>query len=80
MRNYNGKPRRERNRARTEGGLFGIPQAFTLSTEEQGRRTLHMHIQVWIEALEELRRTAFHGTPKSPTTHEAKRKLCHYIL
>lgn len=67
------------NRARTEGGLFGIPQAFTLSTEEQGRRTLHMHIQVWIEALEELRRTAFHGTPKSPTTHEAKRKLCHYL-
>jgi hypothetical protein len=31
------------------GGLFGTPQAFSLAVEEQGRGTLHAHIQIWIE-------------------------------
>jgi len=29
-------------------GLFGVPEAFTVSTEEQGRKTLHSHIQIWV--------------------------------
>ena len=28
-------------------GLFGTPTAFSVAVEEQGRRTLHAHIQVW---------------------------------
>ena len=30
-------------------GLFGVPQAFTAMIEEQGCRTLHTHIQVWLK-------------------------------
>jgi Helitron helicase-like domain at N-terminus len=30
-------------------GLFGVPQAFTASVEEQGRKTLHTHIQIWVQ-------------------------------
>ena len=29
-------------------GLFGTPLAFTCTVEEQGRKTLHTHIQIWI--------------------------------
>jgi hypothetical protein len=36
-------------------GLFGKPQAFTATIEEQGRRTLHTHIQVWIKEFNEWR-------------------------
>jgi hypothetical protein len=36
-------------------GLFGIPKAFTASVEEQGRKTLHSHIQIWIERFDKLR-------------------------
>ena len=36
----------EKNEAPREGyeGLFGVPTAFTMSNEEQARRTLHVHI------------------------------------
>jgi hypothetical protein len=30
-------------------GLFRIPQAFTALVEEQGRKTLHTHIQIWVQ-------------------------------
>ena len=36
-------------------GLFGIPEAFAASIEEQGRATLHCHIQVWIRQYNEWR-------------------------
>ena len=29
--------------------LFGVPQAFTASVKEQGRKTLHAHIQIWVQ-------------------------------
>lgn len=29
-------------------GLWGVPKAFALVTEEQGRKTLHSHGQIWI--------------------------------
>ena len=35
-------------KARERGGLFGMPEAFVFAIEEQGRRTLHGHAQVWI--------------------------------
>ena len=61
------------------GGLFGIPQAYTLSTEEQTKQTLHMHIQVWIEELAVLHRRAFFGDATLSSTIEAKDELCRYI-
>ena len=36
-------------------GLFGVPQAYTATIEEQGRRTLHTHIQVWLKEFNEWR-------------------------
>ena len=37
-------------------GLFGIPLAFSTSTEEQGRRMLHVHFQIWIKEMIEQRK------------------------
>ena len=45
--------------ARPEGGLFGKPLAFTASTEEQGRTTLHTHFQLWIEGMRLLYRMLY---------------------
>jgi len=45
----NGKAREDKP------GLFGVPQAFTATVEEQGRRTLHTHIQVWLKEFSDLR-------------------------
>lgn len=36
-------------------GLFGVPEALVLAVEEQGRATLHTHIQVWIRQYNEWR-------------------------
>jgi hypothetical protein len=36
-------------------GLFGLPEAFTASVEEQGRKTLHSHIQIWVQNFNRLR-------------------------
>lgn len=36
-------------------GLFGKPLAFTMATEEQGRKTNHTHIQVWVEEFNNVR-------------------------
>lgn len=35
-------------------GLFGETEAFTVATEEQGRKTLHGHFLVWIKGWNEL--------------------------
>ena len=32
-----------------DSGLFGIPEALVAAVEEQGRKTLHVHLQVWIK-------------------------------
>ena len=39
---------------REEGGMFGKPLAYTASVKEQGRRTLHAHIMIWIQGLKEV--------------------------
>jgi hypothetical protein len=40
-------------------GYFGICQAFSLSIEEQGRKSLHGHMTAWIEGYKELQRMLF---------------------
>ena len=37
-------------------GLFGIPIAYAITDEEQGRKTLHAHISIWIRSLNKLRK------------------------
>ena len=34
---------------RSKQGLFGKTKAFVLSIEEQARKTLHAHFQIWIK-------------------------------
>ena len=36
-------------------GLFGEPIAFTATTEEQGRRSLHTHFQIWVKHFDKIR-------------------------
>ena len=58
----------------TDKGLFGTCEAFTLSVEEQGRKTLHMHIQVWIKKLREKREEL--NSEIKETRREAKNYIC----
>ena len=37
-----------------EGGVFGHLRAYTMSVEEQGRKTLHGHFLLWIKELDKL--------------------------
>ena len=62
---------------REEGGLFGIPQAFTLSTEEQGRTTLHMHSLIWVKEVQETRNMLF--STDRVQKREAEKKMCDSI-
>lgn len=41
-----------KNEARPEGGLFCI-FAFTASTEEQNRKSLHTHFLIWLKNFQE---------------------------
>jgi hypothetical protein len=40
------------------GSLFGTPWAFSLAEEEQGHGMLHMHIQIWIEEFNRVRKSS----------------------
>ena len=40
-------------------GLFGETEAFTVSIEEQAHKTLHAHLQIWIEKYYIIQNTAF---------------------
>ena len=46
-------------------GLFGDCQALSLAVEEQGRKTLHVHMTLYIEGYEKLRQEIFsrNGNP-----------------
>ena len=59
--------------ATEEAGLFGFPEAIAASVEEQGRSTLHTHIQVWIKEYNEFR-DALHSS-SSHERRNAKRKI-----
>ena len=53
-----------KNKCRTTNtpGLFGDITAVSVSVEEQGRRTLHAHILLWDQNLNELRTQLYTGT------------------
>ena len=57
-----------------EGGVFGIPRAYIVAVEEQGRRTLHGHIQIWVNDYN-FYRDAFCDEDRD-TAREAKRIVC----
>jgi ATP-dependent DNA helicase PIF1 len=54
-------------------GMLGPVEAFIISVEEQGRKTLHAHIQVWVKKMTELR-DKLHSTNK-PEAQDATRKI-----
>lgn len=58
-------------------GIFGVPIAYGRADEEQGRKTLHAHMQIWIEFFNELRDMLFH--PDEETRIAAKAELTRYI-
>ena len=51
-------------------GYFGICEAFSLSIEEQGRKSLHGHMTAWIEGYKELQRMLFFETGMKRTLVE----------
>jgi hypothetical protein len=57
-----------------EPGLFDRPEAFTLAVEEQGRDSLHMHIQVWVKEYSDMPQKLTVGTYQEQ--REGKHKLC----
>ena len=42
-------------------GVFGVPIAYSRTDEEQGRKTLHSHWQVWIKNFNKCRDALFHS-------------------
>ena len=55
-------------------GLFGIPQAFVVAVEEQGRRTLHAHVQIWVEDFSTKRHLLYDDS--ETVRRRAERQLC----
>ena len=54
-------------------GLFGETEAFTLSIEEQARKTLHAHIQIWIKNYHVVQEQIFSKTRKDK---ECSKYIC----
>jgi hypothetical protein len=46
----------------TMKGYFGTPMALIYGVEEQGKKTLHSHIQIWIKGYAELQRLLLWGS------------------
>ena len=44
-----------------EGGFFGIVDGPSHAIEEQGRKTLHVHMTLWIRGHQDLQRQVFFG-------------------
>ena len=42
---------------------MGVPEAYAIAIEEQGRKTLHAHIQVWIKDFNELQTKLYDQNP-----------------
>jgi hypothetical protein len=64
----------EKGKAREDiVGLFGVPEAFCAGIEEQGRRTLHGHIQVWVKEISKWREE-LHAENQSQC-REARRQI-----
>jgi len=61
------------DKSKEEGGAFGRPLAYTAAVEEQGRRTLHAHILIWLEGMKSLHEQ-IHSSNRQ-TQRAAKRKV-----
>eukprot|EP00984_Skeletonema_dohrnii_P006748 scaffold2406_cov92-Skeletonema_dohrnii-CCMP3373.AAC.1 len=42
-------------------GVFGVPIAYSRTDEEQGRKTLHSHWQIWVKIFNKTRNALFHS-------------------
>ena len=62
---------------RLKTGMFGDTEAFLIAIEEQGRSTLHGHIQVWIRKFSELREQLC--SESRPIKRKAEKELCDEI-
>lgn len=58
-------------------GIFGIPIAFGLPIEEQGRKTLHAHILIWIKDFSCVREHLFSNNES--IRDEAKKEMLNYV-
>ena len=58
-------------------GIFGEAEAYGVAIEEQGRKTLHGHILVWIKDFNTLRNLLFHED--SVIKNKAKEEMLNYI-
>ena len=59
-------------------GIFGTVVAFAPADEEQGRKTLHRHIQLWVKEVDQnLRRELFHE--EEDVKEKARIKFQNYI-
>ena len=55
------------NRPTERPGLFGVSEAFTGAIEEQGRKSLHVHMLIWTKAFAKCRERIF-----SPSRHDRR--------
>jgi len=62
----------------TGRGILGTVSAFFAADEEQGRKTLHRHWQIWIEEMDQtLRNALFDNDPN--TTKQARKKFLEIV-
>lgn len=54
------------------GGIFGVCNAAIIAIEEQGRKSLHMHILVWVEHIQQLMINLSHEKPNNQERNEAR--------
>ena len=59
-------------------GIMGVPEAYSIAIEEQGRKTLHAHIQVWIKDFNELQTKLYDQNPS--VRDEAKKTSLNTLI
>ena len=67
----------EYKRAKRFHGIFGIPIAFGSPIEEQGRKTLHARILIWIKDFSCAREHLFSNNES--IRDEAKKEMLNYV-
>ena len=58
-------------------GIFGVPEAYDITIEEQGRKILHAHTHVWIKDFNIVRNVLYHEDEK--VKKGAKKEMLLYI-
>ena len=64
------------NRPNGKQGFCGYPEAVNCGFEEQGRKTVHVHMSVWIRGCDRLKETMFFGLERDKV--KARRELQKY--